>query len=60
MDVGLDEEVVNVLVIQEAAREGDGSSHAAGDAGDAEDVTKLFGDFEDEVEPEVGLRDLGE
>lgn len=52
-----EEEVVDKLVLEEAAaeatRQKTGSSHAAGDAND---LSELFGDFEGEVEPVAETR----
>ena len=52
MDVGLDEEVADVLVLQEAAaevvRQDAGSSHAAGETGE---IFELFGDSKGEEQP---------
>ncbi|KAM0994004.1 hypothetical protein ACFX2I_009590 [Malus domestica] len=57
VDVGLDEKAADALVLEEAVaeatRQGDGSSHVAGDA---KDLSKLFGDYEGEAEPIVETR----
>lgn len=57
VDVRLDEETADALFVQEAtaeaARQEAVSSHAAREA---KDVSKLFGDSEDEVEPAVETR----
>lgn len=54
MDIALEEEVVNAVILQEAAaeaaRQGAGSSQAAGDT---EDISELFRDSEVEAGPKV-------